>query len=334
MKFKRVGSNVVSSITLQATDGSKPLATINCILNKGNAVIFRKSGSYILTGASGGRSLSRRALSGSRPTWSSWCRVLSGKATPIDEGLEQHGQGQDELKQDETTEMDVSRAFSERYLQQPAVEQFRDAGRLLRHSLQVLGIQALSATSQATITGRDTEVPVSASRRFDLVTFAADFSEENVTSSNQIQPFAKGATKRTDGSKAMRSVNSLSSNILGFCWVGLSGTALSGTSRNVTLWSCPFGSLSARGLPDASSRKVKRSAGFLPSPAVAGFAEADFKTLGQMIRLAEIRNPQLIDSHNRYRRGSLALDRRVERPSTRTQDLEGASFFNQKTCVL
>ena len=53
MKFKRAGSNAVNFITFQVTDVSKPLASVSRILDKGNAVIFSRSGSYILNEVSG-----------------------------------------------------------------------------------------------------------------------------------------------------------------------------------------------------------------------------------------------------------------------------------------
>ena len=53
VKFKRAGSKAVYSITFQVTDVSKPLASVSRILDKGNAVIFSKSGSYILNEVSG-----------------------------------------------------------------------------------------------------------------------------------------------------------------------------------------------------------------------------------------------------------------------------------------
>ena len=55
VKFKRAGSNAVNSITFQVTDVSKPLASVSRILDKGNAVIFSRSGSYILHEVSGGK---------------------------------------------------------------------------------------------------------------------------------------------------------------------------------------------------------------------------------------------------------------------------------------
>ena len=53
VKFKRVGSEAVNSITVQVTDVSKPLASVSRILDTGNAVIFSRSGSYILNEVSG-----------------------------------------------------------------------------------------------------------------------------------------------------------------------------------------------------------------------------------------------------------------------------------------
>ena len=53
VKFKRAGSNAVNSITFQVTDVSKPLASVSRILDKGNAVIFSRRGSYILNEVSG-----------------------------------------------------------------------------------------------------------------------------------------------------------------------------------------------------------------------------------------------------------------------------------------
>ena len=47
VKFKRAGSKAVNSITFQVTDVSKPLASVSRNLDKGNTVIFSRSGSYI-----------------------------------------------------------------------------------------------------------------------------------------------------------------------------------------------------------------------------------------------------------------------------------------------
>ena len=52
VKVKRAGSNAANSITFQVTDVSKPLASVSRILDKGNAVIFSRSGSYILNDTS------------------------------------------------------------------------------------------------------------------------------------------------------------------------------------------------------------------------------------------------------------------------------------------
>ena len=55
MRFRRNGSEAVNSITFQVTGVSKPLASVSGILDKGNTVVFSRSGegSYIQNEATG-----------------------------------------------------------------------------------------------------------------------------------------------------------------------------------------------------------------------------------------------------------------------------------------
>ena len=55
VRFRRHGSEAVNSITFQVTGVSKPLASVSRILDKGNTVVFSRSGegSYIPNEATG-----------------------------------------------------------------------------------------------------------------------------------------------------------------------------------------------------------------------------------------------------------------------------------------
>ena len=59
VRFKRNGSEAVNSITFQVTGVSKPLASVSRILDKGNAVVFSRSGE----GTSGTRRQAKRCRS-------------------------------------------------------------------------------------------------------------------------------------------------------------------------------------------------------------------------------------------------------------------------------
>ena len=111
VKFKRVGSKVVSFITFQVTYVSKPLASVSRILDKGNVVIFSRSGSHIMNKVSGEKIsivADRRGVLGA-----GFCPAglnvqdVHGEdpIRPIDEDCEEHGEGEVELKVDEAFDL-------------------------------------------------------------------------------------------------------------------------------------------------------------------------------------------------------------------------------------
>ena len=106
VKFKRAGSNAVNSITFQVTDVSKPLASVSRILDKGNAVIFSRSGSYILNEVSGEKIPIVEEKSTFAPAGLKVQDVHGEEPIrPIDEDFEEDGEGEGELKVDEACDL-------------------------------------------------------------------------------------------------------------------------------------------------------------------------------------------------------------------------------------